>query len=493
MAARVPFRGRTTCSCMAEWLPEYEKALIRADIIKRSVDIYQLIGNAAASAGYHKSGATADLKQSSTTALRIARNMGAAGFGRTKADGMTPHQHLVLKGCPHLTAGAKAQVPELERGGDGLVGSRKDRGPRTGIKWPLRTWKEGIAWAKGNTEPEKPPVITPESLVYIVTADPFLWGLAKPGSGNDRKVERPEGSHLTSQASAKLANGERWVQGTDGWWSSAAYLTPTSSVPDPTEPADSFEFRLSALNRNARYWREGGLKPYSQRVQGLAAVSALYRSSVDIGCEAGGYDDGAAYNKARGWGGRRVIDDKPKSGDSFVLHGGAVPVTTTVDADSDKRKFVATGQFETVGTRNRWATWAVLEDKTTGIRVLTSGTHLEFEPKGKNPAKHWGNKRRFDQLDVAMTKLEPIAKKYNVSAIVIGGDMNGLKSDPWDGPGKAATKHGYTEKASGRIDRIFVKGVNGGHIEIKELTAIKAHPATDLNHYLIGVLLNVQK
>ena len=30
MAARVPFRGRTTCSCMAEWLPIYEQMLLKA-------------------------------------------------------------------------------------------------------------------------------------------------------------------------------------------------------------------------------------------------------------------------------------------------------------------------------------------------------------------------------------------------------------------------------------------------------------------------------
>lgn len=165
MAARVAFRGRTTCSCMAEWLPWYEKWLIKKGVIKRSVDIYQLIGNAAASAGYHRSGASADLAQSSTKALFGSRNGGAAGFGRSRTDGMTPHQHLVLKGCPHLTAGAKAQIPELERGGDGLVGTRRDRGPRDGIQWPLRTWQQGIEWFKtelGEDQSQEDDMPTPE-------------------------------------------------------------------------------------------------------------------------------------------------------------------------------------------------------------------------------------------------------------------------------------------------------------------------------------------
>ena len=252
---------------------------------------------------------------------------------------------------------------------------------------------------------------------------------------------------------------------------------------------DSFEFRLSVLNRNARYWAAAGLRSYASRVDELAAVAAKSRASVDIGCEAGGYDDGAAYNRHRGWGARRVVDDKPKLSDSFVLHGGAVPVTTAIDIDNDKRTFVATGQVTTAGTRNRWGTWAVLNDEATGIRVLIGATHTEFEPKGKNYASHWGNQRRFEQVSAMMAKLEPVAARYDVSAIVVGGDMNGLKSDPNDGPGKAAAKHGYIDIGGGRIDRVFVKG----NVTVSEVKATKAHPATDLNHYLVSALLRVTR
>lgn len=263
---------------------------------------------------------------------------------------------------------------------------------------------------------------------------------------------------------------------------------PVVTVP-PSPPADSFDFRLSVLNRNARYWADAGLKPYTQRVNGLAAKAAESRASVDLGCEAGGYDDGKAYDKARGWAGRRVDDDKPKKGDSFVLHGGAVPVCTAIDIDPDKRTFVATGQFTTAGSRNKWATWGVLEDQATGIRILVGVTHLEFEPKGFNTASHWGNKRREDQLNAVFAKLEPIAAQFQVAATIVGGDMNGLKSDPYDGPGKAATKHGYSEATSGHIDRIFYKG----NVTVKEKTAIKAYPYTDSNHYVVGALLTIDK
>lgn len=157
-------RGKRTCSCMAEWFPFLEAEAKRQGIIKQTVDIYQLIGNASASAGYHRSGAAADFKQASEKFIKLCRNMGAAAWRRDGRDGMIVHTHLALKGCPHLTAGARAQVGELERGGDGLVGSRSDRGPRSGIQWPLRTYKEGIAWARaqGNDETPEDDMPTPD-------------------------------------------------------------------------------------------------------------------------------------------------------------------------------------------------------------------------------------------------------------------------------------------------------------------------------------------
>ena len=174
---------------MVEWLPWYEKWLISKGVIKRNVDIYQLIGSAPASAGYHKSGASADIYQKSPTAIRGSRNGGAAGFARgndravKSSDGMMDHQHLSLKGCPHLTAGAKGQITELERGGDGLVGSRRDNGPRDGVKWPLRTYKEGIAWFKSELgeKPDAPKPAEPPAPKLADRLDPRNYGRGKSG------------------------------------------------------------------------------------------------------------------------------------------------------------------------------------------------------------------------------------------------------------------------------------------------------------------------
>jgi hypothetical protein len=157
------FRGKPACSCLIEWLPVYEQMLLQEGIIKNSIDIYQLIGNAPASAGVHKYGGCYDIAQRVARAVWIARNMGAMGWPRDDDpnDGQPdfePHQHGVLKGCPH-NINARYQIPAGEAGYNGLGkngrGGRDD-GPRTGVQFPLRTYKEGIAWAKSQLEDDMP-------------------------------------------------------------------------------------------------------------------------------------------------------------------------------------------------------------------------------------------------------------------------------------------------------------------------------------------------
>lgn len=151
----VMFRGKPACDCLAEWLPVYEAALIRLGIIKQSLDIYQLIGGAAASGGTHATGGAADTAQTSDEAIRVARQMGAdAGWHRRynwDGRGGMDHAHLVLRGCPH-NGPARYQIDAVDAGYNGLgSGGRgaNDDGPR-----PLsgRTWREGIAWAKQQEE-----------------------------------------------------------------------------------------------------------------------------------------------------------------------------------------------------------------------------------------------------------------------------------------------------------------------------------------------------
>lgn len=143
------FRGKPCCDCLAEWLPWYERVLLAKGIIRYSLDIYQLIGGVAASAGTHRTGGAFDVAQRSTAALRVARDMGAdADWWRRISQGFDiEHAHGVLRGCPHNSP-ARYQISAVDAGYNGLgSGGRggRDDGPR-----PLsgRTWQQGIVWAK---------------------------------------------------------------------------------------------------------------------------------------------------------------------------------------------------------------------------------------------------------------------------------------------------------------------------------------------------------
>lgn len=152
MSYVVNFRGRPACPCLAEWLPVFEAELIRRGVIKDHIDIAQLIGGAAASAGVHATGGAFDIWQTDDTTVWVARQMGAdATWARVTGSFATNrHTHGVLTGCPH-NGPARYQIDEVIAGGDGLIGSAPDPGPR-----PLsgRTWREGIAWAQALQEDE---------------------------------------------------------------------------------------------------------------------------------------------------------------------------------------------------------------------------------------------------------------------------------------------------------------------------------------------------
>lgn len=150
------FRGEPACACLIAWLPEYEKALLRAGVIRKNIDIYQLIGGAAASGGTHSRGGAFDIAQTQAEAIKIARQMGAdATWHRRKnwdGRGGMAHTHGVLRGCPHNTP-ARYQIAAVDAGYNGLgyLGrAKKDDGPRPLSK---RTWQQGIAWVKAQAKP----------------------------------------------------------------------------------------------------------------------------------------------------------------------------------------------------------------------------------------------------------------------------------------------------------------------------------------------------
>lgn len=144
---------RTACECLAQWLPAFAR---RLGVSVEALQITQLTGGASASAGTHSQGGAADLLSTDREWVRIAREMGAAAWVRTRAQGFdVDHIHLVLNGCPH-NGPARYQIDALARGRNGLANNGPDPGP--GPR-KLRTWSQGIAWALGVNA--NPPSATP--------------------------------------------------------------------------------------------------------------------------------------------------------------------------------------------------------------------------------------------------------------------------------------------------------------------------------------------
>jgi len=146
-------RNWPVCACLKAWLPVYQDALLAAGVIKRGLDVWQTIGGAPASGGTHVSGQCVDTAQTSTKAIRIARDMGAdASWFRPENwdnSGGGAHAHLNLRGCPHGSASADRQYTSVHQGVDhgknGLANGAPDPGPKPLSK---RTWAQGITYAE---------------------------------------------------------------------------------------------------------------------------------------------------------------------------------------------------------------------------------------------------------------------------------------------------------------------------------------------------------
>ncbi|MGJ6980016.1 hypothetical protein ACSDQ9_05725 [Aestuariimicrobium soli] len=137
------FRG---CSCLVEWWPIVQRLAVARGLVQQQLDVSQggyNRGGVAASAGTHDGGGVLDLRQYSDGVIRLLRELGAAAWHRTPAQGFIHHTHLVLVGCPHVSSGAAAQVVQYRQGLNGLAG----RGPDDGPQVTIRTYSEGVAVA----------------------------------------------------------------------------------------------------------------------------------------------------------------------------------------------------------------------------------------------------------------------------------------------------------------------------------------------------------
>lgn len=159
----VNFRGFWACPCLAEWIPWFEKYLQHIGVLKagEQLHLWQLIGDAAASGSTHHDGGAEDDACVSPAAVLASRQMGAAAWHRAynwDGKGGMEHAHRVLNGCPHNTP-ARYQIAALIANFNGLgyAGhAAPDNGPRTPDVFPLRTWQQGIKWAKAQITPPTP-------------------------------------------------------------------------------------------------------------------------------------------------------------------------------------------------------------------------------------------------------------------------------------------------------------------------------------------------
>jgi hypothetical protein len=179
------FRGFTSCDCLAQWLPIYEQLLFIRGLIADQIDIIQLTGNAAASAGTHSQGGAADLLQFTDTQVKLAREMGApAAWHRTTAQGFArDHQHLVLNACPH-NAPARYQLDAQRAGFNGLGSDgRLGPDPLKGSPTTYRTWSQGISWAKQKIQEAMVDITLPDSVLTAI-ANKILWADLVPNNAD---------------------------------------------------------------------------------------------------------------------------------------------------------------------------------------------------------------------------------------------------------------------------------------------------------------------
>ena len=175
--------GRTFvgCDCVIQFLLAGERLGLAKGLLKEGLDIVQIVGNAAASAGVHRLGAAFDVMQLGPEWVIIWREMGASFWPRIDDhpgvagdlwDNNT-HGHGGID-CAHDSLIAY-QMTAYWRGYSGLgkassgryagqwgYGSKDKFTYRPKVR---RTWREGIAWADAETARIKAASIKEEDIM----------------------------------------------------------------------------------------------------------------------------------------------------------------------------------------------------------------------------------------------------------------------------------------------------------------------------------------
>lgn len=210
--------------------------------------------------------------------------------------------------------------------------------------------------------------------------------------------------------------------------------------------------KIGVVNVNA-HWLAGF---ESWRVDRLVASFKKSRLDILLVQELKTYDNAQLISKKMGWGGRIVDDDKPRKGDSCVLHGGFAPVATGIIWNPKKIEAISTGQVVTYAGwhRNKWATHGRfdIEGKKSGLAV----THLEFDPRGPNTKPKFDTIRR-QQTDGMLDKIKKPGQTW-----IVGADANCDLDDDRDGFGMGLKAHGMVD-----TDRSAKTNLNGDRTLVK--------------------------
>ena len=258
----------TACDCLAEWLGWLEKVFKARGLIKSNIDIWQLTGAAAASAGTHSKGGVFDLLYQTTDAhVAVAREMGAPATWRRV---VTPtstwrreHIHGVLTGCPHNSPAAY-QITAQKAGYNGLgTNGRAGVDPHPDPK-VYRTWQQGIEWAKAEIARLTPP--EPAQLKPVATS-----------LASDRPaVTQGETLTLTATVSPAIAgvvvfdwlNGDEWVR-----FARVPVAASSGRATVTNRPSKSVTYRTGFDAKDNTVYRDGNYsKTLSVPVVDLAKV-----------------------------------------------------------------------------------------------------------------------------------------------------------------------------------------------------------------------------
>jgi hypothetical protein len=205
------------------------------------------------------------------------------------------------------------------------------------------------------------------------------------------------------------------------------------------------------------------------------------------------YANAKLLSRHMGWGGK-IVDpetDKPKGGESCILHGDG-GVATGIIWNPNVLECIYTGQSITYKGRKK-RNFKETHGRFHGDTFVHLSTrHYEFEPKGVNYRSHWGNEDRYRQADAHLKNLQSPGR-----SIIVGVDANGDLDDPYDGFGLALARHNMldtdqsakknlnkhistaktTWKRGGRI-------IRGGHtkdIAVPWQTTVRMNGVTDHN------------